>query len=194
MQGVGLAACWVSLALASGCGIFSPDEDPKPPVGPPAEYQIPSQPGYVLMNLMVAYGARDSSTYKDVYDSTYTGSSIDLNDPGTTIDLVYEDEISHIRKLASTPGLSANLSLGPQSSWSRQISDDPSHPEWAVIQISGSNARVEITDGAEVIVATGEGGTFQEFAFEPTLDSTSPTDTLWKIVRWKETGRSETTP
>jgi len=59
---------------------------------------------------------------------------------------------------------------------------------------TGSRIRVEITDGADVIVATGEGGTFQEFAFEPTLDSTSPTDTLWKIVRWKETGRSETTP
>ena len=128
-----------------------------------------------------------------------TGTSTDLNDLSTEI-VVYEDEISHIRKLASTPGLTAAVTFGPQSSWNRLSSDDPSHPEWAIIQVSGPNAKVTITDpntgeaGGTTFEAIGPAGTFQEFAFEPTLDTTSPTDSLWKIVRWKETGRSEPNP
>ena len=189
-----MVALWSGLASLAGCGIFSPDEDPQPPVQPPIKYEIPSLPGFVLNNLIVAYTTRDSSGYKDVYDSTYTGTSIDLNDTGTSIDLVYDDEIAHIRALASTPTVTNTLlDFGPSSTWKRLPSDDPSHPEWALIQISGSNYRVEVTDGQTTYGAIGEGGTFQEFAFNPTLESASPTDTLWKIVRWKETGRSQPT-
>jgi hypothetical protein len=188
-----LAACW-ALTVLAGCGIFSPDEEERPPDKPPISYQIPSLPGYVLQNLTVAYGARDSVAYKDIYDSTYTGSSIDLNDNGNNIDLVYEDEIRHIRSLAVTPGITAYLDLGPSGSWTRLSSDDPSHPEWSIIQISGSSYRVEVVDGTTTYGAIGEGGTFQEFAFTPTPDTASPTDTLWKIVRWKETGKSNPGP
>ena len=178
------------LAFAfGGCG--DDDDNPvKPTPGP--TYPERSTPQNVLSALEIAYGYRDSVMYKELHDSSYVGSSVDLNDPGNVIDLTYSDEIAHIRALASTPGLSAYLDLGPSSSWTRLPSDDPSRPEWAMVQIGGSAYRVEITDAgsASTLAAVGEAGTSLEFSFEPTPDSTSPTDTLWRIVRWREVGSS----
>ncbi|HET9252584.1 MAG TPA: hypothetical protein VFP58_10755 [Candidatus Eisenbacteria bacterium] len=128
--------------------------------------------------------------YKAIFDSAYTGRSFDLYDNSSTADFTYYDEVRHITALARTPGLTAYLDLGNGSTWDRLLSDDPSHPEWAIIQIVGSQYQVEITDGPTSVGALGEPGTFQEFAFSPTLDSTSPSDTLWRIVRWRETGNS----
>ena len=56
--------------------------------------------------------------------------------------------------------------------------------------ISGSAYAIEITDGSTVTGAIGEAGTFQEFTFAPTPDTTSAADTLWRIVRWREVGKS----
>ena len=56
--------------------------------------------------------------------------------------------------------------------------------------ISGSAYAIEITDGTTVTGAIGEAGSFQEFALAPTPDTTSATDTLWRIVRWREVGKS----
>lgn len=188
-----LVAC---LALAiGGCG-DDDDDDGNPLVPGPSgpDYPVLSYPEAVLTALEMAYSARDSVMYKALHDSVYTGSSIDLNDMGSTIDLTFADEASHIAALASTPGLTAYLDLGAPGTWDRLGSDDPSHPDWAVIQIVGSSYAVEIFDGANSVGAVGEAGTFMEFAFKPTLDTTSPSDTLWKIVRWKETGKSSPSP
>jgi hypothetical protein len=186
-----LAAFWVA-----GCGIFDPDpcDDCGPP--PPPAYPVLELPSRVLLALDIAYENRDSVKYKDLYDSTYTGRSTDLNaSDGGTIDLTYEDEVSHIRGLVLEPGISNVLfDLGAENTWDRLASDDPSHPEWAVIQITGSAYRIEVTKGEETLQAKGEAGTFLEFAFKPTLDLSSPTDTLWKIVRWREVGNSTPPP
>lgn len=189
-----MAAGWASLVLLAGCGIFNPEPGEPPGGGGPTEYPVLSFPSQVLEALEIAYERRDSVKIKELYDSTYTGQSVDLNDQGVAIQFTYPDEIHHVAVLAARPGLTANLELGGQNTWDRLPSDDPSHPEWAVIQIVGAIYKVEIYDNPDILVAQGEGGTFQEFAFAPTLEATSPTDTLWKIVRWKETGRSDPNP
>ena len=150
----------------------------------------------MLNALEMVYSRLDSIKVKELYDYTYTGSSNDINDPGVTIDVTHEDERRHIEALAKVPGLIAELDLGADQTWGRLPSDDPIHPEWAIVQISGAlDYRVVINEpGKEPLGAVGEIGTFQEFAFAPTVDTSSPSDTLWKIVRWKETGNSEPDP
>jgi hypothetical protein len=179
----------VSLALG-GCG--DDGDDDENPVKPedPATYPALSTPQNVLLAYELAYSRRDTVMVGDLYDPTYAGSSVDLVDPGSSLQFSYEDEIAHVRALANVSGLVAYLDLGTSQLWERMPSDDPSHPEWAVIQVPGSNFLVEITHDAEVFGAGGELGTYQDFAFAPRLDSASPTDTLWRIVRWRETGMS----
>jgi len=180
----------LSAVVVAGCGIFDPKRSKgKPPELPP-EYQIPSFPAYVLTNLQEAYSHRDSVACKVLYDSSYVGTSQDLNDPpGTTpISLTYSDEVAHVAKLASKPTItSAYLNLGPPTSWTRLESDDPSHPEWAVIQIAGTSLTVRITELPDNISEASGSTEFFEFAFKPTTPAAvSPTDTLWNIVRWRE--------
>lgn len=190
-----LAAAWAGFVLLAGCGIFNPDGEEAPPTDGPGEYPILSQPSAVLEALEMAYSKRDSVKIKEIYDSTYTGQSLDIYDQSQTPQFTYFDEVSHVARLAATPGLTTNMELGDDPSWFRRNSDDPSHPEWAVIQLVGPTYKIEIYDGPnDSYGATGEPGTFQEFAFSPHPDETSPSDTLWKIVRWRETGNSEPPP
>jgi hypothetical protein len=178
--------------LLQGCDIFSPPEikDSTGTVLPP--YPTLERPERVLQALDMAYERRDSLKYKELYDSTYTGSSTDLNaNQGGTIDITYADELAHIGALARAPGIRTTFDLGPEATWFRRGSTDPSHPEWAVIQIAGYEYLIRIDDGSNSIEARPQDpGNFQEFTFGPTIDHTSPTDTLWKIVRWTEFGRS----
>jgi hypothetical protein len=187
-----LAVGWGGLVALAGCGIFKPEEGDPPGGGGPIDYPTLDFPSRVLSALEIAYSNRDSVKIKELYDSTYTGQSVDLNNPSVTIGVTYGDEVAHVARLAADPDIkNAYLDLGSDASWDRLPSDDPSHPEWAVIQIVGQAYRVEVTEGTTTYGAIGEAGTFQEFAFTPTPDPSSPSDTLWKIVRWKETGRSD---
>jgi hypothetical protein len=184
--GVLFALTAVSLA---GCGIFDPKQSKKPPIEPPAVYVIPFLPGNVLHNLEIAYSRRDTTAYKNLYDSSYVGVSENLNDPPGTVPLsfTYSDEVAHITKLASVPTISSvTFELGPETSWNRLESDDPSHPDWAVIQIAGSSLDIQITEGVNTLQASGSNEFFQ-FSFQPTTPAASPTDTLWNIVKWRET-------
>jgi hypothetical protein len=180
-----------SLGFASafaGCG-----DDDENPMKPPPDLSYPelSSPQNVLLALELAYESRDSVMYGALHDSTYTGQSTDINaSQGGTIDLTYADEVAHIRRLASATGVTTYFELGPQESWDRLASDDVAHPEWATIQIAGNAFTIQITDGSTTYEARGGPGSFQEFAFTPRLDSTSQTDTLWRIVRWREIGNS----
>ncbi|HET9252585.1 MAG TPA: hypothetical protein VFP58_10760 [Candidatus Eisenbacteria bacterium] len=180
-----LSMVLVSALALGGCG--DDEDDPFEPE--PATYPTLSSPRNVLEAYEMAYSRRDTVKIGDLYDSTYTGQSLDLNDPGSgTLQFTYQDELAHVRTLATTPVLSAYLDLGAPQFWDRMPSDDPSHPDWSVIQLTGSSWMVEITHNGETHSAIGEPGAVQEFAFSPTLDSSSPTDTLWRIVRWRETG------
>jgi hypothetical protein len=72
------------------------------------------------------------------------------------------------------------LDFGPSSSWTRLASDDPSHPEWAVIQVN--TTRIEIYDGQTLY--SGQSINPMRFGFNPMVSA--PGDTTWRIVRWDE--------
>jgi hypothetical protein len=184
-----LAAIFALLAVVvAGCGLFDPKRSGGKPPDVPPQYQVPFNPTIVLENLQTAYSHRDSVGYKANYDSSYTGTSKDFLDPQTpTISLTYADEVAHIARLASDPTItSAYMSLGPKISWDRLQSDDPSHPDWAVIQIAGSQLDVQVEQPPDTWKVGGS-SEFFTFKFKPTTPaSISPTDTLWNIVRWEE--------
>jgi hypothetical protein len=178
----------ILVLVLGGCG-----DDDDNPIKPPDDPGVLTRdtPQNALALYVSVYEARDSTAIMECFDSTYTGQSMDINVPGGgTIDLTFEDEDNHAAAIAQTTGLLIDVDLGPSSSWIRLPSDDISHPEWAVITISGSSFHLQLTDGPELVQAGGDAGTFQEFAFTPSLDSSSATDTLWHIVRWREVGAS----
>jgi hypothetical protein len=181
-------AGWVATALAAalvgGCG---GDDDGGDILKPPPGYPERTTPQNVLTALTMSYQNRDSTEYKSLYESSYVGTSTNLNDPpGTQVSTFrYADEVAHIGALARlTTITSVSVDFGPPSIWTRLPSDDVSHPEWAMIQLASGSWRVEINDG-------GTGYTTQAtypmiFAFNPTV--TAPGDTTWKIIRWTEVG------
>jgi hypothetical protein len=172
-----LAAC------LAGCG----KDNPVKPDNKPLAYPILSSPQNVLTALAESYSRRDSVETKIIYDSTYVGTSVDLTEPPQSQFLTfhYFDEIEHVAALArSTTITSVVLDFG--GPLIRLPSDDSVHPEWAVIQIPGSNMQLVIYDtpNPSSLDATGE---FMKFKFRPSApEFSSPTDTLWRIVRWEE--------
>lgn len=177
----------LALALA-GC---SDDDNPVANDCDPFPFWIvPDTPQTTLRVLEATYGSRDSVGIMAVYDSTYTGNSTDLGDPGPEIDLTYADEVHHVAALARTPGTLAYVDYGPPATWDRLPSNDPSHPEWAMIRIADNGYTIQVSDGSTTLEAKGEAGAYQEFTFTPRLDCSSQTDTLWRIVRWREVGNS----
>jgi hypothetical protein len=177
----GWATLVVAAALLGGCG---GEDDPVKPLSGPT-YPQRSSPQNVLTALVMSYQARDSMETKQLYDSSYVGTSQDLSDPpGTPVSTFrYDDEIRHVAALAlSTTITVAVMDFGPPSSWARLASDDVSHPEWAMIQIPFFH--LEINDGPTLYEALSS--TPMTFVFNPTV--TAPGDTLWRIVRWNEVG------
>jgi hypothetical protein len=174
----------LAAALLGGCG---GDDPVKPPPPPPTGYPARTTPQHVLEALTMSYANRDSMEYKSLYDSSYVGTSTDLSDPpGTQVSTFrFSDEVAHIVALARTTTISAVfVDFGPSSSWTRLPSDDVTHPEWAQIQLS--SIHLEIFDGQSAYEALSTNP--MVFQFSPRLDSSSPTDTLWRIVRWNEVG------
>src|SRR2546427_2072863 len=144
---ISLAPALAAAAVLSGCGS---DPPPTAPKRVPPAYLVLSSPQNVLINLITAYEHRDSVETKVIYDVNYTGTSQDLNDPPGTLpaQFTYHDEVDHVATLARKPTIVAvYFSLGAVASWNRLSSDDPSHPDWAIIQIGGSQLDVEVTDG-----------------------------------------------
>lgn len=171
----------VLVTFLTGCGGDNPTKPKLPTALPP-----PSTPENVLRRLEYAYSQRDSVETKNIYDSTYVGTSVDLTDPpgSQLLSFTYGDEISHVATLArSTTITSVECYFGSST---RLPSDDVSHPEWAVIALPGGSIHIEIDDGPDAIQVTGSND-LMTFHFKPTTPaSSSPTDTLWKIVRWDE--------
>ena len=185
---IGLAA--ISPAFLSGCGIFSPEKDGGgggPPPPPPVEYLIPSRPNFALENMRRAYVAKDSVEADSVYHPDYQGQSAAVDDPVGTTPLVFTkpEEVSHIGALRLNPNVTDIVfNMGQFDSWERQPSLDVTHPEWASITISrGINLEIT-TPSTTYTVGSND---FFEYQFTPiTPAAGSPTDTLWRIIRWRE--------
>lgn len=177
---------FVAASVFSGCGEDSPTKPPPGGGGPPV-YPVLSTPQNVLTALEIAYSHRDSTETKALYDSSYVGESQDMTD-NSFESFSYADEVRHVAILArSTTITSVTCEFGPPASWTRFGSSDPSHPDWAVIQLSGSSFLIEVSDVAVSQFEVSGAGELFEFLFKPTApESTSPTDTLWKIVHWSE--------
>ena len=180
------AIALIGLAVAFGGCIFSPRSGPgngqKPTIIPDPDY-----PENALERLRVYYEKRDSVEYRKLIDFEYLGTSQDLTD-GTSVTLRNADEVKHIQALAkATTIASISFSLGTASSIRRQSSDDLAHPEWAVIQISGSQFRLEINDtGKDLFIVSNPTSTYT-FRFKPTSPAPFHSDTSWTLVQWQET-------
>ena len=179
MRRLGWAVAVMAAAVLGGCG--SDEENPVKPPGP--KYLELTSPQNVLQALQTAYQTRDTVETKLLYDSNYIGISEDLSNPAQSLTFSRYDEVQHVATLAQSSTISSIvLDMGPSSSWTRLSSDDPSHPEWAMISIS--SWFVEIYDGSTGYQAQSTNP--MVFAFTPTV--AAPGDTTWKIVRWTETG------
>lgn len=175
------------IGLTSGC-IFSPKKEDKKVVDT-GGYREPTTPLNVLYNLQKAYQAKDSVTIKTIYDPSYAGTSQDVNAPdGSQIaNFTYDDEVAHVAALArSTTISSVKFELPPEASWLLLESDDPSHPEWAEVQVNSWH--VEVYDAQTLY--TVESFNPLTFYFKPIMDGTGRL--TYKIVKWVEIGASST--
>lgn len=170
-----------------GC-IFDPASTHKPPpTGGGSQYTDQSSPELALKQLETVYHNRDSVTVKGLYDSTYVGTSTDLTQPPQSqiLNFAYVDEVEHVAAMAREHDITqVILNFGALQ---RLPSDDLSHPDWAVIQLGGSNMQLEIdrTQDSLSVRLNPTGETFK-FKCKPITPASTPTDTLWKIVRWEE--------
>ncbi|MBI4365078.1 MAG: hypothetical protein HY568_06590 [Candidatus Latescibacteria bacterium] len=151
-----------------------------PVIQPPA-YEIPFAPEVVLSNLAKAYRTKDSTEYRSLFDDNYQGTSIDMRDPSPQLLMFTKaEESQHIAALARRPAVLVNLQLRPVLV---RTADSGDPAGWAVIQ--NPIFALEISDGLDLLVV-GLDEELIEFHFIPTLDSSSPTDTTWKIAKWVE--------
>jgi len=175
--------CAVFLLAISGC-IFSPvkkkgDPPKSKPIYPPA-----SSPSIALQVYAEAYANRDSAQIQLVYDDAYLGTSIDRTQPVDlqTSHFTKADEVSHVGRLYRDPSITGvRLDFNSIPNWYSDLNDPVG---WATIQTSSVTLDITVGSNSYFLNPTGE---FFEFKFIPkTPDSTSPTDTTWKIVRWNE--------
>jgi len=170
------------LALPAGC-IFSPHRDDtcKNCGGPPPVYPPLINPFLVLSALETAYQHKDSTEIKLIYDENYEGSSFDPQNANSTISLRKLDEVRHVEALYRTTTISNVTLQFPASMFRETDLNDP--PGWTMIKVQGLLFEIDDAGTTYNLLANN----IQEFKFIPTApDSTSPTDTTWKIVRWTE--------
>ena len=166
--------------LLSGC-IFSPKKGAGGG-GIETKYEVPAYPVNVLQNLRQAYTAKDTAAYRACFDERkgfYVGTTQDVVHQTPVDTLYFTDEAAHIAALYRSTAI-ADLQLVPFPV-RRADSEDPT---WALIQNPIQSLKID--DGQNSYVVTPSNETI-EFHFIPkTPDSTSPSDTTWKIIRWTE--------
>ena len=150
-------------------------------------YPAPNSPQNVLTSMAMAYSARDTVETKLVYDESYQGISSDLSvPPPIPAPPVFfkSGEVAHVAALARNAGVTnVILELAPTLI---RYSDASDPPGWATI--GDPITRIEIYDANTAIsLRVDLSRETMTFKFVPqTPDSTSPTDTTWKIIRWFE--------
>ena len=177
----------ILLLALSGC-IFSPKKKVgNPPIDKPS-YSLPWSPDLVLQNYVKAYNYRDSTQMQLIYDDAYLGKSYDATQP---IDLqtshfTKADEVSHTGRLYRDAAIQrVELSLGTNFLRSTDLGDPPG---WATLQTNFQSLSVYvIEDGQNNTYELHKSGEAIVFKFIPkTPDSSSETDTTWKLIQWNE--------
>lgn len=170
-----LAASLVALGLA-GCG-----KDPVK-VPPPAPFQYPAfdTPQRAILNVMYAWERRDSVQTRLAYDDAYQGTS---TYSGQTLTFTKAQEVGTVGAMGKSQDIAGvRFTTSPENTWVRlHYASDPDG--WAAIQIQGVNIQVDDAVQGTMIAS---GMAFFEFKLAPTLNSSSPTDTTWKVIRWTE--------
>jgi hypothetical protein len=176
--GVSLLVCCSALGL--GCGskkstLLGPS--PAPP------YPALTSPENALVAMIRAYARRDTVELGLVYDDGYQGTSIDQDDwAPVALSFTKADELRHLAVLARTTSITkVSVNLNPVV---RRYTDAADPAGWASIQ--NPIRTVEVEDGATLYSVYLSYETLTYKFVPATPDSTSPTDTTWKIVRWSE--------
>jgi hypothetical protein len=133
--------------------------------------------------MVLAYVRRDPVETGLVYEDGYQGLSLDLTSVlGDTLAFTKADEVAHVAFLGRLgSGSTVRCEVYPAPTRFRDNADPPG---WATIQ--NPLGAIEIDNGQNVEQVNPNGITM-DFKFAPTTpDTTSPTDTTWKIVRWLE--------
>jgi hypothetical protein len=119
--------------------------------------------------------------YKACFDPGYLGESQDRTTQSPIDTLTFANEARHIASLARSATVIVDLQLKPTMTRSADLADPPG---WATSE--NPIQSLSIYDGANSIFVD----LYQEsmsFKFIPkTPNSTSPTDTTWKIIKWSE--------
>lgn len=171
-----LAASLAALGLA-GCGKDNPVK-----VIPPAPFQYPAfdTPQHAILNVKYAWERRDSVRTRMAYDDAYQGRSTDSYQ---VLMFTKNQEVSTVWAMGKNQDIvRVQFTTSPENTWVRQhYASDPDG--WAAIQIQGVN--IQVDDAVQgTLIASGMA--FFEFKLTPTLDSSSPTDTTWKVIGWTE--------
>jgi hypothetical protein len=176
---------WISLlvfssALGLGCGskkstLVGPS--PAPP------YPALTSPENVLVAMIHAYSNRDTIELARVYDDGYQGTSVDQDDwAPVPLTFTKADEMQHLAALASRSSIShISINLNPVV---RRYTDLADPAGWAAIQNPLRTVEIEDAGTTYDVYLSYETLTYKFIPATP--DSTSPTDTTWKIVRWSE--------
>jgi hypothetical protein len=175
---LGSAGALLIVAGIAGCG----KDDPLKPPLPPAPFTYPAldTPQHVVMNVKYAWERRDSVRTRQIYDDEYVGES---TDNGETLLFTKDQEVSTVWAMGKSQDLqSVSFTLRPETTWVR-LSYPTDSAGWTAIQLQGVNIQVDDAAKGTLIASSSN---FFEFKLKPTLDATSPTDTTWKIVRWRE--------
>ena len=154
-------------------------------MGPPPGLVYPAltSPESVIRAMVLAYVQRDTVETKLLYDATYQGLSIDRTvSPLDTLSFTKAGEVAHVSALARRGSVTTvSCEVYPVLARFRDSGDPPG---WATIQ--NPLGAIQIDDTPNTYIAD-PAGTTMEFKFAPaTPDTTSPTDTTWRIVRWTE--------
>jgi len=167
-------------AVVAGCG---DDKTTNPNDKPTTFTYLPlDTPQHVVANLRDSWNRIDSVRTDQIYDDAYIGTSVDQSD-NSTLTFTKTQEVQVIARMKRDANVrSASFDPKPENTWVR-LSYPTDPPGWATLQLYGVNIQL---DHAVYGTLLANSSSFFELKFIPTLDSASPTDTTWKIVRWSE--------
>jgi hypothetical protein len=179
-RAVALSGAILAFLLLVGCGKKDHVVGPDPP-RVPSPYPIRSSPENAVLYYKAAWENRDSTRIDSVVAADYVGTSSLHGSP--LPDFSQADEIRAVGGIELDPEVfGVSINLGSPSLWIRQTyASDPAG--WIALDLPHVDVRV-YTTSADLVANTA---TFMEFKLRPTTPApTSPTDTLWSIVRWTE--------